>query len=143
MDTKKEGFIMKTQAIILVLLLLTSLNLSLSAASVDEQISAIVNAAPEDRVTLVNEFKETLSTMNDDDRATAIAQMQSTMSADTLQTKTQTGTKERVNQTLQSEDMQRVQQMNQTHTGSQAMQQGQIGSTQSGQVTPNKFMGNK
>ncbi len=131
---------MKTLKTTLILLFLTVT--TLFSATVDEQISAIVNAAPEDRVSLVNEFKVTLSTMNNDERAAAITQMRSTMNVASAQIKTQERSKNRLHQATQSEEMQRTQQMNQKQTVSQAMQQGHIGAA-SGTGTPNKYMGNK
>ena len=131
---------MKTLKTTLILLFLTVT--TLFSATVDEQISAIVNAAPEDRVSLVNEFKVTLSTLNNDERAAAITQMRSTMNVASAQIKTQERTENRLHQATQSEEMQRTQQMNQKQTVSQAMQQGHIGAA-SGTGTPNKYMGNK
>ena len=125
------------------LMLLGTLTLGM-AATIDEQIAAIGDATPEDRVVLVNEFKETLAALSAEERAEAIAQLRASMSEDgeQLQTQTRTRTRERsrVNQMEQTEDMQRAQQMNQKQAGSQAMQQGQIGAGAGGQ---NRFMGNK
>lgn len=130
---------MKTFRLTLIIALLASiLYLDLSATTVDEQITAIVNATPDTRVELVNEFKQTLAIMSSDDRASAIAQMRSNMSLN----KTQKRAQEHVNQVAQSGDMQRTQQKNQQKAGSQAMQQHNgVTGTQTG--IPNKFMGKK
>jgi len=69
---------MNTIKILLSLMLLSSL--AFAEMSIDEQIQAIQNAAPEDRVELVNEFKIFLTTMSDNERATAITQLRSSMS---------------------------------------------------------------
>ena len=135
---------MKTLGLVTTLMLLGTLTLGVADVSVDEQIAAISNATPEERVALVNDFKETLATMNDDERAAAIAQMRSTMSSsgEQMQTQTQTRQRSRIGQMEQSEGMQHMQQMNQKQTGSQAMQQGSIGSG-AGAGVPNRFMGQK
>ena len=109
------------------------LYLDLSAATIDEQISAIKSATPKNRVNLVNNFKKTLSTMSSNERANAIAQMRSNMNKHTVGSQTQN----RTHQMSQSDSMQRKQQMNQKQTGSQAIHQGQ------GQGSGHKFMGNK
>ena len=109
------------------------LYIDLSAATIDEQISAIQNATPQNRVGLVNDFKKTLSAMSSNERANAIAQMRSNMNKHTVGY--QTKTKNRTHQMSQSDSMQRKQQMNQKQAGSQAKKQGQ--------GTGHKFMGNK
>ncbi len=133
---------MKTLRLSAILLLLGTLTLGMAEVSVDDQISAIVNAAPEERVALVNDFKETLSTMSEEDRAIAIAQMRENMAGTGEQTQTRTQTRQRsqLHQMQQSEGMQQAQQMNQKQSGSQAMQQGKLGT---GSGVPNSFMGNK
>ena len=136
---------MKTLGLAATLMLLGTLTLSMADTTVDEQIAAIAAATPEERVALVNGFKETLSTMNNNERAAAIAQMRSSMSStgEQMQTQTQTRLKSRMGQMEQTDEMQRMQQMNQQQTGSQAMQQGNIGAGMGAAGTPNKFMGMK
>ena len=125
---------MKTSKIVVALLLFSSLG----AASIDEQISAIINAPSEERVELVNQFKKTLATMSTEDRIDAINQMRSSMQATNLQTQT------KVHQTQNSQNIEFVQKMNQQSTASQAKNQGKIGSGSVNQDgVANKFMGNK
>ena len=137
---------MKTLRISIILLLLGKLGVS--ALSIDDQVSAIVSATPEERVILVNEFKQTLSEMSIEDRTAAITLMRSNMSATKTQLKTETKIRARVDQTTPTQDVQTAQQMHQHQTASQAMQQGQIGSGSISQPTigtgtPNQFMGKK
>ena len=133
---------MITSRLIATLTLLGTLTLGMAEVTVDDQIAAIVGATPEERVALVNDFKETLATMNDDERAAAIAQMRSSVSSTGEQTQTQTRQRSRIGQMEQTDEMQRTQQMSQKRTGSQAMQQGNIGAG-AGTGTQNRFMGNK
>ncbi|MDY0117426.1 MAG: hypothetical protein RBR59_07620 [Sulfurimonadaceae bacterium] len=130
---------MKTLKLSATLMLLGALSVGM-AQTIDEQITAIQNASPEERVTLVNEFKTTLSTLSSEERAEAIAQLRASMPTDTTRTQTQTKTKERsrLNQMEQTESMKREQNMNQNQVPNQSMRQG----TQSGD-TPNKFMNRK
>lgn len=140
---------MRTLKLTATLMLLGTL--TLGAATIDEQITAIGAAAtPEERVILVNEFKETISALSADERAAAIAELRSSMSEDGVQLQTQTQTRERtrersrVNQMEQTDEMQRGQQMQQKQAGSQAMQQDQIGAgAGAGEQVKNRFMGNK
>jgi len=139
---------MKTLRLIATLMLFGSLTLGMAEATIDEQISAIQSATPEERVTLVNEFKETLSALSTEERTEAITQLRSTMSEDGEALQTQTQTKMRIrsreNQAEQTEDMQMSQQMQQKQAGTQAMQEGQIGAgTPLDGHTPNRFMGKK
>ena len=135
---------MKTLGLTATLMLLGTLTLATADVVVDEQIAAIAAATPEERVILVNDFKETLSTMNDEERAAAIEQMRATMAetGEQVQTQTQTRQRSRIGQMQQNEDAQMSQQMNQLQTGSQAMQQGTLNSETATGI-PNRFMGNK
>ncbi|QOY51852.1 hypothetical protein [Candidatus Sulfurimonas baltica] len=122
---------MKTLSISATLLLLGTLTLGLSA-TVDEQIRAIEAATTtQDRVRLVNEFKTTLSTMSEQERAVAIDQFRSTMQADAeqVQTRTQTRERNRLNQMDETQVMQQNQIRNQNQVGSQYMQQNSGGSS--------------
>jgi Skp family chaperone for outer membrane proteins len=145
---KRKGFKMRTLKLTATLMLLGTLTLGM-AVTIDEQIAAIGAASTqEERVTLVNEFKETLSTLTAEERANAISELRANMSKsdDKLQTQTQTRErtreKSRVNQMEQTQEMQRGQQMQQNQAGSQAMQQNKIGAGAGGQGQ-NRFMGNK
>lgn len=136
---------MKTLNLAATLMLLGTLTLGISA-TVDEQITTITSATPEERVELVNEFKETLATLSDEDRAAAIALLRESVSQDgeQLQTRTRTQTRSRINQADQADDMLRSEQMQQTRAGTQAMQQDRIGAgVPADGSTPNRFMGNR
>jgi TolA-binding protein len=135
---------MKSFKLSIVLLLLGSLTSAIAEVSIDEQIAAIGTATPQKRVELVNEFKKTLSTLSDQERARAITQLRSQMqTGEETQTRTQTQTmqreRSRVKQMEQTENMQRLQQMSQHQTATQVMQQ--AGST--GNTTPKQFMRGK
>ena len=139
---------MKTLNLTATLMLLGTLTLG-TAATVDEQIAAIEAATTqEERVTLVNEFKQTISALSAQERAEAITRLRANMNKDGEQLQTQTQTREmtrersRINQMEQTQEMQRTQQMQQTQAGSQAMQQNKIGAGAGGQGQ-NRFMGNK
>lgn len=136
---------MKTLKLTATLILLGTL--TVGAATIDEQIAAIGAAeTQEERIELVNEFKETVSALSAEERDAAITELRATMNKDgeQLQTQTQTRTRERsrVNQMEQTEEMQRTQQMQQNQAGSQAMQQNKTNAGTSG-AGQNRFMGNK
>ncbi|SFV66540.1 hypothetical protein MNB_SM-6-1037 [hydrothermal vent metagenome] len=109
--------------------------------SVDSQIEAIQSAPAQERVQMMNEFKQRLATMNQEDRMAAIQEMQAKMHG-----KAQTGrelgsamheemknkgmhmgkhAQERTQEMVQThqmnanEHMTQMQHMNQTHAGSQ------------------------
>ena len=100
---------MKTIKTLLLLMLLVSS--TFADASMDEKIQAIQNAAPEDRVELVNEFKILLSTMSENERATAITQLRSSMSTNSEQTPIRD--RSCTNQMNENQEIQKNQQMNQ------------------------------
>ncbi|MBU1657842.1 hypothetical protein KKG72_02180 [bacterium] len=130
---------MKALKLSATLMLLGTLTLGMAEVSVDTEIDAIQNATPQTRVGLVNEFKQTLSTLSAEDRAAAIEQFKASMQANgkelktmtqtqtQTQTKTQTRERNRVNQMEQTSSMQRTQQMNQHQTASNVMQTGRTG----------------
>lgn len=70
---------MKFTRITLSVALLGALTVGMANADVDAQIEAIKAAPAEKRVEMMNEFKQKLATMNQADRADAIAQMQEKM----------------------------------------------------------------
>lgn len=134
---------MKTLKLTATLILLGTL--TVGAATIDEQIAAIGAAeTQEERIELVNEFKETVSALSAEERDAAITELRATMNKDgeQLQTQTQTRERSRVNQMEQTEEMQRTQQMQQNQAGSQAMQQNKTNAGTSG-AGQNRFMGNK
>ena len=74
---------MKATKILLSLAVMGTLTLGFAQTdvSVDVQIQAIQNAAPAERVQLMNEFKTQRSNMNAEDRSAAITQMRTQMQA--------------------------------------------------------------
>ena len=93
--------------------------------SIDQQIAAIQQASPQDRVKLMNQFKQHLATMNAEERAKSISHLRQKMQV----TNEHTGdhaNKEMQNeaqrdQMQQSEHLQRMEQMQQRHSGDQQM----------------------
>jgi len=106
-----------------------------TTVSVDAQIEAIQTAPAQERVQLMNEFKQKLMTMNQEDRMAAIQEMQSKMQAQTANTqqfgrdtatmaKDMTRTRTQEMQAQTNEQMNNMQNMNQQQAGSQFMQTG-------------------
>jgi hypothetical protein len=104
------------------LMLLGSLTLAMADATIDEQITAIKNAPAQERVQLMNRFKERLAAMNESEREEAITQLRTQMQTrqqdntaegEQSQTRTQTQERNRMNQMQQTEQMQRMQEMQQ------------------------------
>ena len=88
-----------------------------ATVSVDAQIEAIQAAPAQERVQLMNQFKQRLATMNEAERTEAIAQLQEKM-----QTRTRTQTQTRADDaTTQTEDAKQA--MTQTRTRTQEMVQ--------------------
>ncbi len=105
------------------LLLAGTLTMALAAdATIDAQIEKIQNAPAQERVQLMNEFKQQLMTMNQEQRQEAVAKMQEKMQATGEMTKTQAQERKqlRINQAEATGEMVRTQQMNQKQMGSQA-----------------------
>ncbi len=122
---------MKTFRLIVTLALLGISTLVMAEdVTVDQQITAIINASPEERVNLVNNFKVTLSTLSDEQRAAAIAQLRGSMepsaNQDHSQTQThmQTRQRSRMHQMEQTESMHAVGSMMQQEVSEQVMQEG-------------------
>lgn len=124
---------MKTLTLTVSLLLIGSLSLA-SAATIDEQITAIVNASPQERVELINAFKTEVAAMNEQERAAAIAQLRSSMQTNgammqrEAQTRTQTETKTHMQE--------RLEQPQNGSTQTQMMQQHQAAGQAIHQNTP-------
>ena len=101
---------------------LVHLSADTSPSSIDMQITAINQAAPEERVKLMNEFKEQLASMNADERSAAISEMRSQMQGHKSQ-ETQQHQEMREHaqhaQMQQSEHMQRMDQIQERHAGEQ------------------------
>lgn len=110
--------------------------------TIDAKIAKIQNASAQERVKLMNEFKQQLAKMNQQDRMEAISQMQEKMHA-TMQGNMQNGQAEaqthynnaqemmQDKQSQAMENMNQAQQMNQAQAGNQLkhmMEQGNKGS---------------
>lgn len=125
-------------AALLLSLTITSL---LAEVDVDSQIEALKSATPQDRVRLMNEFKTTLSTLSQEERAEAIEQFRSSMEVENQQIQARERARERVRLNQMDETMQRQenQRMNQNQVGSQFLQQNPSITPDAG-TTPNRFM---
>lgn len=132
---------MKTIRASVALMLLGSLSATLADVDVDAQIEALKSAPPQERVRLMNEFKKTLSTLSQEERAAAIEEFRSGMEAQNQQIQARERVRERVRLNQMDETMQRVemQKMNQNQVGSQFMQQNPSLAPDSS-ATPNRFM---
>lgn len=122
---------MKAITLSAALILLGSLTLAMADATIDEQITAIKNAPAQERVQLMNRFKERLAAMNASEREEAIKQLRAQVQTrqqsddnegDQLQERTQTQERSRINQMQQTEQMQRMEEMQQRQSGDKAMQ---------------------
>lgn len=95
--------------------------------SVDQQIAAMQQATPQERVKLMNQFKQHLATMNTQERAKSISELREKMQAHSNHTAdthgTQMHTNAQRNQMQQNEKMQRMEQMQERHGGEQYMQE--------------------
>lgn len=111
---------MKTIKLLAIMFLLGTL--TLGAVTIDEQIEAIQNATPEERVELVNELKTTLSTLSQEERMEAVSKLRESMQAsgDQVQTQTRERTRTRTQDSDMNAEMIRSQKMNQNQMSSQA-----------------------
>ena len=123
------------------LVLLGTLTLGLAAdAAVDAQIEKIQNAPAQERVQLMNEFKQRLATMNQEQREEAIAKMQTKMQAnkDSAQMKGEHAENAKANREMahtraremqqnSMPDVNQMQNMNQHQAGGQFKQMGVAG----------------
>ena len=108
---------------VLITVALTSL-LADESISIDQQIAAMQKATPQERVKLMNQFKQQLATMNAQERAQSITQLQKQMKAQNNQNNQhlqgeQMQSEAQHQQMQQSEQMQRMEQMQQRHSGDQ------------------------
>ena len=138
---------MRTLRLSATLMLLGSLTLGMAELTVDEQISAITAATPQERVRLVNEFKTNLSTMSAKDRAAAMKKFRSKVgdNGEQLQIRDRDRDRSRIHQMDETQERQENQKMNQNRTGSQYMQQNPDAASNSGSDIggPRKFMNKK
>jgi len=89
-------------------------------SSIDMQIKAINNAAPQERVKLMNQFKEQLASMNADARAAAISEMRSQIQGHENGQPHQEMREHAQHEQMQhSGSMQRSEQMQERHGGEQ------------------------
>ena len=91
-------------------------------SSIDMQIQAIHQAAPQERVKLMNAFKEQLASMNAEERSAAISEMRTQMQGHQgRETQQHQEMREHAQheQMQQSERMQRMDQMQERHAGEQ------------------------
>lgn len=107
-----------------ILALVGTLTLGLAAdATIDAQIEKIQNAPAQERVQLMNEFKQQLATMNKEQRQEAVAKMQAEMQAAGEMTKTQAQERKREHvaaaQAEATQEMNRHQNMQQNQMGNQ------------------------
>ena len=108
------------------LVLLGTLTLGLAVdATIDAQIQAIQSAPAAEKVKLMNEFKQQLMTMNQDQRQEAVAALQTEMQAagEMTQSRVQERTQARVDQTEATGEMVKSQVMTQKQMGSQVAQE--------------------
>ena len=122
-----------------ILALVGTLTLGLAAdATIDAQIERIQNAPAQERVKLVNEFKQQLMTMNKEQRQEAVATMQAKMQATGEMTKTQAQERKQVrkDQAVATGEMVQAQHMNQHQAGKQAME-----GVMNGTITPANIVG--
>ncbi len=115
-------YLKKELSILIIIGSLVQLVADTTPSSIDMQIKAINQAAPQERVKLMNQFKEQLANMNSDERSAAISEMRSQMQGHTSeQTPQHQELQERVQheQMQQSESMQRIDQMQERHVGGQ------------------------
>ncbi|MGE4396153.1 MAG: hypothetical protein AB7D34_01720 [Sulfurimonas sp.] len=132
---------MKKQMLSAALLLSLTITSLLAEVDVDSQIEALKSATPQERVRLMNEFKTTLSTLSQEERAEAIEQFRSSMEVENRQIQARERVRERVrvNQMDETVERQENQRMNQNQVGSQFIGQNPSVTQDSG-GTPNRFM---
>ncbi len=109
-----------------ILALVGTLTLGLATdATIDAQITRIQKAPAQERVKLMNEFKQQLMTMNQEQRQEAVAKMQTEMQAagEMKRTRTQDRKQVRKDQAVATGEMVRSQHMNQKQMGSQVAQE--------------------
>jgi len=89
--------------------------------SIDQQITAMQQASPQERVKLMNQFKQYLTSMNAEERSKSITKLREKMQQNVQTTSKMTHTNAQHDQMQQSEKLQRMQQMQQRHGGEQYM----------------------
>jgi hypothetical protein len=91
--------------------------------SIDQQIAAMQKASPQERVKLMNQFKQQLASMNAEERAKSIGHLRQKMQGEHSgkHADTEMHNEAQRNQMQQSEHLQRMEQMQQRHGGDQHM----------------------
>jgi len=90
--------------------------------TMDQQITAMQQATPQERVKLMNQFKQQLASMNAEERSKSITQLREKMQQQNTHKDTKAiHTSAQQNQMQQSEQIQRMEQMQQRHGGEQYM----------------------
>jgi len=111
-----------TKTLCLSLLLGSTTLFANEQTSVDQQIAAMQQATPQERVKLMNQFKQQLANMNANERAKSIAQLREQMQQKNGQDHNNHAHSEaQRDQMQQNEKMQRMEQMQQRHAGDQYM----------------------
>jgi len=88
--------------------------------TIDQQIEAIQKAAPQERVKLMNQFKQQLASMNAEERSKSISQLRTKMQGTQEHTASEhINSEAQRDQMQQNEHLQRVEQMQQQHGGQQ------------------------
>ena len=87
--------------------------------SIDQQITAMQQATPQERVKLMNQFKQQLASMNAEERSKSITQLREKMQQNTQTASKMTHSNAQHDQMQQSEKLQRMEQMQQRHGGDQ------------------------
>ena len=100
---------------------LTSLSAN-EQTSIDQQITAMQKASPQERVKLMNQFKQQLASMNAQERSKSITRLREQMKAEGEHVaQGENHTEAQRDQMQQSEHLQRMEQMQQHHGGDQQM----------------------
>ena len=90
--------------------------------TIDQQITAMQKATPQERVKLMNQFKQHLASMNAEERSKSITQLREKMQQQNTQhTAKETRTNAQHDQMQQSQQLQQMEQMQQRHGGEQYM----------------------
>ena len=88
--------------------------------TIDQQIEAIRKAAPQERVKLMNQFKQQLASMNAEERSKSISRLRTKIQGTQEHTASeQMNSEAQRDQMQQNEHLQRVEQMQQQHGGQQ------------------------
>jgi len=126
---------MKLVKVTLSVALLGALSLGMAdeTANIDAQIETVQSAPAQERVQMMNEFKQKLTTMNQEDRMAAIAQMQEKMHGN-MQVGGEFGSHEGANGGMGEQTHQRAHDMVQEHQMNANEHMGQMQNTNQNHV---------